>query len=521
MLVLLVLCLVNDSKLTIDLDAALQELGAGVLEERFRELRPYGPEKGDEAELNAWGYRLLGKGGTKQAIAVFSLVVKLFPERANPHDSLAEALLRAGQPEKAVSHYAKAFEIARDRAIWRRLGNAHEALGSPEPLLAWAARGLELFPDAESHDVHTSLLIAHDALEDPLAAFSALSERYPRNGLWRTRAALAEQNLAPPAPTSDLTWSSDVRLEAFDRFVREAREGTWERIDGVVVVRGGEIIAGAYFRGFTRWRPHDTRSVGKSVTALVVGIAVDQGLLRLDTRLTDVFPEHEPKREIRLVHLLGMSSGLDAFDDGGTSPGNEDVYQSGISDWLAHVLEDVPIVFEPGTKLVYASANYLLAGAMIDRKTDNLIDFAEKHLFAPLGITDDTWFLTPQQRAYGAGGIRLTPRDLAKLGVLVRDKGVWKGRRVISENWIETMTTPRFEGTLWGKNYGLGWYRHREVIGEETLEVISAAGNGGQRIWVVPELDAVVVVTMSEYNSRKQRKADALIVDVLLPALLE
>ena len=330
-----------------------------------------------------------------------------------------------------------------------------------------------------------------------------------------------------PDPTSTVGRAPDPRpdssfdREAFDRFVEEAQQGKWERIDGVVVVRTGEIVAEAYFRGFDATKPHDTRSVGKSITAMVAGLAVDKGLLALDSRLDDVFPGHERQGEIRLVHLLGMSSGLDAFDDGRNAPGDEDFYQEEIADWRAHVLGEVPIVFEPGSKLVYASANYLLVGAMVDRVTGNMADFSEENLFKPLGISNYSWYMTPQQRAYGAGGMRITPRDLAKLGMLILGKGVWRGQRVLSEAWIEQMTTPRFSGELWGKRYCLGWYRHRARVKERDLDVISAAGNGGQRIWVIPELDAIVVSTMSEYNSRRQRKSDELFNDVLLPALVK
>ncbi len=157
---------------------------------------------------------------------------------------------------------------------------------------------------------------------------------------------------------------------------------------------------------------------------------------------------------------------------------------------------------------------------MIDRTTGDMAAFADQHVFEPLGITDYQWFQTPQSKAYGAGGIRITPRDLAKMGLLILNQGNWRGKQIISKDWIKEISTPRSDERLWNKQYGLGWYIQKVSTQAGEIMVISAAGNGGQRIWVIPHLDAVVVATMSNYNSRKQSKVDELFATIILPSLL-
>ena len=304
-------------------------------------------------------------------------------------------------------------------------------------------------------------------------------------------------------------------------------QGAYDNFHGLVVVREDAIIAEAYGGGFSRSKPHDTRSAGKSVLSLLVGLAVDQKQCKPEDRLYDFFPEYREKAgweaakdNIQVRHLLSMSSGLDAFDDGRKSPGGENYYQEHQTHWLDHVLR-VPMAFETGSELVYASANYLLLGELIPRAAGKDLDaFAAEFLFGPLGMNNLRWFRSPSGHAYGAGGIRMTPRDLAKIGKLVLDEGRWGSHQVVSAAWIRQMVQPQVKGQLWGKQYGYGWYVHQVRVKERAVGVISAAGNGGQRIWVMPELGAVAVVTMGNYNSRKSNQADAMLTEFIVPSLV-
>ncbi|MDJ0840561.1 MAG: serine hydrolase [Acidobacteriota bacterium] len=497
----------------------------------FRKRQPAGPQPGDEGVINNLGYRYMREGKLDQALAVFQLNVALFPHKANPYDSLAESHLNRGEYEAAVAAYEKAFQIEPSRYIWRQIGHVHKKSGNVEEQLRHAERGTIRYKDADAADAFLSLRLKFGRVEAPLTTFKKQQELFPRSGFWRSRRALADLGIEAPERAFGLKISNyesaGLDPAPFRRLVAEVNDGVWEKLDGVAVVRGDALIAEAYFGDFTAWRPHNTRSVGKSITALIAGIAVDRGLLALDSRLYDSFPQYRKQRdwqpakdEITLVHLLGMSSGLHAFDNRNDSPGSEDFYQSNRTDWAGHVLGKVPMAFRPGSRLVYASANYLLVSEMVAQAAGATDTFAETNLFAPLGISEYRWFRAPDGKPYGAGGIEMTTRDLALIGKLLLDKGMWRGRRLVSQSWIEKMTKPRFKGELWKKEYGLGWYCHSVRAKGRDIGVVSAAGNGGQRIWVMPDLDAVVVTVMSNYNSIKQLQADKIIAEIIVPSLI-
>ncbi len=528
MWILLTLALAGDGIADKLLDAMTKD-GPAVAASAFAKLRPEGPKAEDENALNGLGYRLLGQGKTDRALAVFKLNAALFPHKANPLDSLAECYMARGNAGEATRHYAAAFEKQPDRAIWRRLGQAHEALGDTDAWLAYARRGASRFDDREAHDVLLALRIRFERSKRPSRDFKKLAARFPGSYLWRSRYAMAQADLK--ASKIDDGWqigdyeSAGLDRAPFDRLLAAVAANRYQNLHGVVVVKGDAILAEAYFDGHTRHRPHDTRSVGKSVVSLLAGIAIDRDLLSLETRVYDAFPSFQAKADPKLVdalrakHLLAMSSGYDAFDNREDSPGNENYYQANLKDWSAHVL-GLPMAFEPGSRTVYASANYMLLGDLVAKSSGQTLEaFAREALFSPLDVGDAVWFHKPDGSAYGAGGIRLTPRDLAKLGRLVVASGRWRGRQVVSEAWIRLLSTPTGR-KIWGqKDYAYGWYCHEESARGRTLAVVSAAGNGGQRIWAIPALDAVAVVTAGNYNSRKQAQSDEILRKYLLPSL--
>ena len=511
-------------------EAAVAKPEAALLEV-YRQLKPEGPATGDEDTLNNLGYGLMGQDKTEAALAVFQLNTELFPRSANPWDSLAEAYLASGKAEKAVLYYQLAFEKSPDRGIWERLGRAYEALGDPDREAAYGRRTAERYGDADALDLYLAIRAKHGRLANPRQAFEAAQHKAPGRYLWRARQAYAAANLSLPEVSDGWQVSNyaakNLDPRPFQKVLEGVKAGTFQRLDGIVTVQGGAIIGEAYHGDFSRHRPHDTRSAGKSITALLAGIAVDQGKLHTSDGLYGFFPEYRTEKNwdpakdgVTVHHLLAMSSGLDAFDDGRKSPGSENYYQETQTQWLDHVLR-VPMAFEPGSELVYASANYMLLGEVVAKAVDQPLDeFAAQYLFGPLGITEVNWFYAPNGHAYGAGGIRLTPRDLAKIGQLVLNQGKWDGHQVISKAWIKEMTRPKVDGMLWGKRYAYGWYSHQVNVGDRVIEVLSAAGNGGQRIWVMPQLDAAAVVTMGHYNSRKQKQADQILTSFIVPSLV-
>lgn len=292
-------------------------------------------------------------------------------------------------------------------------------------------------------------------------------------------------------------------------------------LHGIVVERGGRLQFEAYFDGadqpggawFSRsasFGPdelHDLRSVTKSLTGLLVGIALQRGEIgRLDEPVLRHFPEHAdlrtPERErITLEHLLTMSAGLD-WDESGSYVrlGNSETRMRLSSDPDRYVLER-DIVAPPGERFVYSGGATALIGEVLVRRTGQPLDrYAQERLFEPLGIRRSEWRRDGQGRVTPFGGLRLSPRDLARVGRMLLDGGRWQGRQVVPADWIEASFRPRLATGPGGQQYGYQWW-----LGElKTLQGghrwIAAQGNGGQRLYLVPTLDLVVVVTAGQYN---------------------
>jgi CubicO group peptidase (beta-lactamase class C family) len=323
------------------------------------------------------------------------------------------------------------------------------------------------------------------------------------------------------AATVDATTSAPAGLDvdalcaALQRIATPAAN-----LHGVVVERAGQLLAEAYVDGtdhpggalwgraasFTPHDLHDVRSVTKSVVAILTGIAVDRGLIKdIDAPVLDHFPEHAdlkatPRGRITLAHLLGMASGLD-WDESGSylRPGNSETRMRFSLDPDRHVLEH-DLIAEPGSVFNYNGGGVALLGEVIARAAgQRLDDFAEVALFQPLGIRRHEWRRDRLGRVTPYGGLRLRPRDMAKIGRLVLDGGRWNGRQIVSAAWVAQMVADRLPAT--GRlRYAWLWWRGTVDAGAARHAYIAAFGNGGQRIYLVPTLDLVVVVTAGQYN---------------------
>ncbi|MFK7972756.1 MAG: serine hydrolase domain-containing protein [Bacteroidia bacterium] len=274
---------------------------------------------------------------------------------------------------------------------------------------------------------------------------------------------------------------------------------------GMVVIKDEKLVVEEYFKTYWRATIHDIRSAGKSVTALLLGIAIDQGLVEsIEQDVFDFFPAFKKPNQvpIKLKHLLTMSSGLDAdvFDE--ESPGNA-INWVAKDDWVAHVLS-LSMKFEPGEKWVYNDACAMLIGAVIEEKSGmKLADFAKEHLFDPLGITEYYWYSGAGNRTGPMGNLYLSALDFAKIGAVVLHKGRWKEKQVVSESWIAEITQPRLDieaQNPFAKSYGYFWYISTVTIDGKSFEYVFAAGNGGNLLIIVPEEKLVVSLISSAYG---------------------
>jgi CubicO group peptidase (beta-lactamase class C family) len=299
-------------------------------------------------------------------------------------------------------------------------------------------------------------------------------------------------------------------------------------VHSVLLARGGKLVFERYFRGsdeipgriygrrvenvtFDADTLHDMKSVSKSVASLAVGIAIDRGLIRsVNEPIFNFFPElsdlRTPEKDrIQLYHALSMSMGL-AWEEATPATGDENNDEARMNrsrDACRYVL-GLAVTAPAGQEFFYNTGALALVSAIIRKATGRPLDeFAREALFEPLGITAVQWERYKGETDAG-GGLRLRPRDMAKIGQLVLAGGRWNGRQVVSRGWIETSTASKLKATD-GQSYGYLWWLGRSLFKGREVHWVGALGRGGQSIRIVPELDLVVVVTAGFYQDYSPR----------------
>lgn len=235
----------------------------------------------------------------------------------------------------------------------------------------------------------------------------------------------------------------------------------FKNVHSVLLVRNGKLILEEYFYGYDRDTLHQLHSVSKSITSILVGIAVDQEMISsVDEKVYELFPDYigtrwiDKKYDIALEHVLTMSAGID-WDEQSyrlTDRRNDIVAMIYGDDWLKYVLNKKQIEM-PGKRFNYSGGLNVLLGGII-RNTSGLYadKFAEKYLFGPLGISDYRWGRHPDGTINTQGGLSLRPRDMAKIGYLFLKDGKWKGRQIVSQKWVSESTKGHIPAY-----YGLGY----------------------------------------------------------------
>ena len=325
---------------------------------------------------------------------------------------------------------------------------------------------------------------------------------------------------------NDVTGSSTLARAGIDpaaiqHLIADLRTDVHPDLKSVLILRHGGLVSETYFNGADSETLHDIRSAGKSITATLVGIAIDEGLIgSVDEPLGRYFPDqHDPKKTNILIRdVLTMRSGLAADDADTTSPGNEALLDMS-PDFVDFVFQ-LPMKSVPGSIYVYASANAFLAGALVENAAKMRLDqFAQQSLFTPLGIDKFTWRLAPHNRGVGQGNLSLRARDIARIGQLFLDHGSFDGRQVVSAAWVKASLEPHASiGAVdrYADGYGYMWYSKTYEIAGRQIQVQFASGNGGNKIYLVPGLDLVVVVTSSAYGrGYGQERAERILLGIL------
>lgn len=327
------------------------------------------------------------------------------------------------------------------------------------------------------------------------------------------------------------------RSGLFDSLTAAAATNRYTELNSILISKGGDLVYEGYFNGWTKDSLHDTRSSFKSITSLLMGIAIDKGFVRsVNEKVYSFFPDHTSftnrdvlKRDMTIKDLLNMESGFDCeeFNDGKDC----ETEMTATNDWLKFSL-NLPMKDTPGRVWAYTSCDPMIIGGIISQATKmSIMDFARRYLFEPLGITRYRWTVDPSGHGMTAGSFYIRPADMMKIGDLVRQNGSWKGKQIVSKAWIaaSTRTPIPIPGFSFAKGsrseilvpqpsrYGYYWYTERIQTDSFKEDVLFASGNGGQYIMIIKRLDLVVVFTQGNYNSWRAKRAFDLLARFILP----
>jgi len=315
------------------------------------------------------------------------------------------------------------------------------------------------------------------------------------------------------------------------------RAGDFKKIGSVLVARHGKLVYEGYFDGdATTLR--DTRSATKSITDVLVGIAIgEQKLSGVSAHVLALLPERarklqnpDPRKDkITVEDFLTMSSPLECDDWNDASRGNEERMYV-IEDWAQFIL-DLPVrghmhVGEQaeapkyGRNFSYCTGGVFVLSEVLQKATGQRTDrYAQEKIFGPLGITDAQWVYSPLNVPQTGGGLRLTSRDLLKIAQLYLNGGTWQGQRIVDQNWVKVSTQPHAQIDD-ETEYGYLWWLKAFKSGGKSYPAFFMSGNGGNKVAVFPGLDLTVVITSTNYGTRgMHEQTEKLLTDYVLPAV--
>lgn len=331
--------------------------------------------------------------------------------------------------------------------------------------------------------------------------------------------------------------------------VNRIRRGDFNEIHSLLIVRNGKLVLEEYGSGrmydrdsvrpdylgpvidFHRDRKHIVHSVSKSYMSTLIGIAIHEGYIgNADASLLGFFPESagvdEPRKaDITLRHTMSMVSGLqwNEWDVSAMDFQRSDAIQFQMTPDPPGYFFGKALIHEPGTAFYYNTAGFQMMGEVLRRATGMPVDqFAAQYLFAPLGVTDFDWPQYEHELVYLVGDLFLKPRDMARMGQLVLQRGEWQGRQVVPVAWLDEATSGLVSVAHTGykgfESYGMHWWSKVFHVAGRAVRCIHADGLAGQAIMACPSLDLVVVVTSGNYN--RAELEHALVADFVLPAVI-
>jgi CubicO group peptidase (beta-lactamase class C family) len=330
-----------------------------------------------------------------------------------------------------------------------------------------------------------------------------------------------------------------IDKEKISQFLNRIAAGKHNDIHSIVIVKDGKLVLEEYFatkgkrfgsfiNQVFRNKPHHLASTTKSVLSALCGIAIDQGFIQdVDEPIYKYLPDYassfaDEKKAIKVKDMLTMSAGWEweQFKYSWDDPRNNGTAMWRADDVIKYVLER-PLDAKPGEKFKYSNGVPTVMGTVLKNACSREVDqFAEQHLFHPLGISDYLWTRYQDGSLETDGGLALRSRDLAKIGHLFLNKGNWQGKQIISEKWIDESTQERIKlGGFWGWSYGYYWMQVDLNLNKRTIHSYFVPGDGGQLLSVFPDLNMVIVFTAGNYGTDVKAVCVAMIYKYLLPAI--
>lgn len=269
-----------------------------------------------------------------------------------------------------------------------------------------------------------------------------------------------------------------------------------DRLYSFLFIEDGIVKFEKYYNSSTAKQANNIKSMTKVIMTSLIGIAVSEGHIKsVDQRIADYFPEYSltgGKEDITIHHLLTMTDGLDIEEN---SPVMMEIFSS--ENWIDSILK-LPLASTPGEQYNYSTASTHLLSAILTRATGmSALEYANKKLFKPLGFKARNWRTDPQGNNLGGADLYLTPLQLSKIGQLYLDQGKWKGKPLLSEDWIIASTSVQSDGG--GEpntaSYGYGWWLLNSMERYKGRDLIVASGYGMQYMVIDPHRRTVIVTT--------------------------
>lgn len=298
--------------------------------------------------------------------------------------------------------------------------------------------------------------------------------------------------------------------KAFEKINRDICKGIYGNIHSVLLIHNKDLIIEQYYNGWKSNELHFLASTTKSFSAIMTGIAIEQGKIKDENeKMLEFFPNYLSqsndtlKEKITIKHLLSNTSGFEwdevslPIDD----PNNMG-YKMDKVDNLFNASIELPMDTMPGLKYSYSGPNNIIIGEIIKVSTgQNIAEFTKINLLKPLGISDYQWFSKNGIYDVG-GGLKLKSRDIAKYGLLHLNKGKWNDKQIVSAEWMDKIFEPYIEI----KHPLYSCCQWQMVKTEYGFNSWFIPGNGGQIINVVPDLDLVIVINADNRKIPKEKR---------------